>query len=51
MEAVGEPSDLRPNVKAILTTQLEWLQARSTKSSVKQAAKMVYDKMRTVEDA
>ena len=47
IEAVSKPLDLRPNVKAILTTQLEWLQARSTKSSVKQAAKMVYDKMRT----
>ncbi len=50
IETEGEESDLRPNVKAILTTQLEWLQARSTKSSVKQAAKMVYDKMRTVDD-
>ena len=49
IETVGKPSDLRPNVKAILTTQLEWLQAHSTKSSVKQAAKMVYDKMRTFE--
>ena len=49
IETVGKPSDLRPNVKAILTTQLEWLQARSTKSSVKQATKMVYDKMRTFE--
>ena len=47
IETVGKPSDLRPNVKAILTTQLEWLQERSTKSSVKQAAKMVYDKMWT----
>ena len=49
IQAVGKPSDLRPNVKAILTTQLEWLQTRSTKSSVKQAAKMVYEKMQTVD--
>lgn len=45
IEASGSPSDLRPNVKAILTTQLEWLQVRSTKESVKLAAKMVHDKM------
>ncbi len=50
METKGKSSDLRPNVKAILTTQLEWLQARSTKDSVKKAAKMVYDKMQTVDD-
>ena len=50
IETEGKTSDLRPNVKAILTTQLEWLQARSTKDSVKKAAKMVYDKMQTVND-
>ncbi len=49
LESAGTTSDLRPNVKAILTTQLEWLQARSTKTSVKKAAKMVYDKMQTAE--
>ena len=42
-------SDLRPNVKAILTTQLEWLQVRSTRDSVKKAAKLVYDKMQTID--
>jgi len=51
IETVGKPSDLRPNVKAILTTQLEWLQARSTKDSVKRAAKMVYDKMQTIDES
>ncbi len=45
IEASGSSSDLRPNVKAILATQLEWLQVRSTKESVKQAAKMVHEKM------
>lgn len=50
METEGESTDLRPNVKAILTTQLEWLHARSTKDSVKKAAKMVYDKMQTVDE-
>lgn len=37
--------DLRPNVKAILTTQLEWLQVRSTRSAVKTAAKLVCDRI------
>lgn len=50
IETEGSVSDLRPNVKAILTTQLEWLQTRSTKDSVKKAAKLVYDKMQMVDD-
>ncbi len=45
MSTGGSPSDLRPNVKAILTTQLEWLQVRSTQESVKQAAKLVHQKI------
>lgn len=48
IETEGTKKDLRPNVKAILTTQLEWLQARSTRDSVKQAAKLVYDKLQTI---
>jgi len=46
----GTVEDLRPNVKAILTTQLEWLQVRSTKPSVKKAAKLVFDKMQAIEE-
>lgn len=45
IDAPGTSEDLRPNVKAILTSQLEWLQIRSTKDSVKQAAKLVYEKL------
>ena len=45
LESSGRPQDLRPNVKAILTTQLEWLQARSTRSAVKTAAKLVCDRI------
>lgn len=43
-------ADLRPNVKAILTTQLEWLQTRTTRDSVKKAAKLVYEKMQAIEE-
>lgn len=50
IETKGSEADLRPNVKAILTTQLEWLQVRSTKDSVKKAAKLVYDKMQAIEE-
>ena len=50
IETKATEADLRPNVKAILTTQLEWLQVRSTKQGVKRAAKMVYDKMQTIDD-
>ncbi len=42
--------DLRPNVKAILTTQLEWLQLRSSKDSVKRAAKLVFDRLQTMSE-
>jgi len=49
IETKGTEADLRPNVKAILTTQLEWLQIRSTKESVKKAAKLVYDRMQAIE--
>ena len=41
---------MRTNIKAILTTQLEWLQVRSTKESVKIAAKLVYDKMQSIDE-
>ena len=50
IETKGTVEDLRPNVKAILTTQLEWPQVRSTKQSVKKAAKLVYDKMQAIEE-
>ena len=49
IQTTATDSDLRPNVKAILTTQLEWLQVRSTKDSVKKAAKLVYDKMQAID--
>ena len=39
IETVRKLSDLRPNVKAILTTQFECLRARFTKCSVKQGEK------------
>lgn len=48
IEDSGVEGDLRPNVKAILTTQLEWLQIRSTKVSVQRAAKLVCDKLQTI---
>ena len=50
IETKGTVENLRPNVKAILTTQLEWLQVRSTKQSVKKAAKLVYVKMQAIEE-
>lgn len=44
------PDDLlKPNVKAILTTQLEWLQFRSPRESVQKAAKLVCDKLQTID--
>lgn len=49
IETKGTEADLRPNIKAILTTQLEWLQIRSTKECVKKAAKLVYDRMQAIE--
>lgn len=48
VETSGDGTDLRPNVKAILTTQLEWLQKRSTKESVQRAAKLVCDKLQSI---
>ena len=45
VETTGNGRDLRPNVKAILTTQLEWLQAKSTRSAVKTAARLVCDRI------
>lgn len=42
---VGSMADLRPNVKAILTTQLEWLQTRASRSAVKMAAKLVRERI------
>lgn len=50
IEAQGTPEDLRPNVKAILTTQLEWLQVKSTRSAVKTAAKLVCDRINASAD-
>ena len=50
IETRDTEEDLRPNVKAILSTQLEWLQARSTKDNVKQAARMVHQKIQKIED-
>ncbi len=50
IETKGSPEDLRPNVKAILTTQLEWLQIRSTRSAVKSAAKLVYDRINALNE-
>lgn len=49
IETMGTKEDLRPNVKAILTTQLEWLQIRSTRSAVKTAAKLVCDRINALE--
>lgn len=37
--------ELRRNVKAVLTTQLEWLQHRSTRASVKTAARLVRERI------
>ncbi len=48
IETPGTGKDLRLNVKAILTTQLEWLQIRSTRSAVKTAAKLVCDRINAV---
>ncbi len=48
--ADASKGDLRPNVKAILTTQLEWLQLRSSKDSVKKAAKLVFDRLQTMSE-
>lgn len=45
IETSGTVEDLRPNVKAILTTQLEWLQVRSTRNAVKTAAKLVCERI------
>lgn len=50
IETKGTPNDLRPNVKAILTTQLEWLQIRSTRSAVKTAAKIVCDRINALHE-
>ena len=49
VESRAPAYDLRPNVKTILTTQLEWLQQRSTRSAVKTAAKLVCDKINALE--
>lgn len=46
----GSERDLRPNVKAILATQLEWLQVKSTRSAVKTAAKLVYDRINALNE-
>lgn len=48
IETPSSEGDLRPNVKAILTTQLEWLQVKSTRSAVKTAAKLVCDRINAV---
>lgn len=48
IETNGTAEDLRPNVKAILTTQLEWLQIRSTRSAVKTAAKLVCERINAI---
>lgn len=50
IETKGTRDDLRPNVKAILTTQLEWLQVRSTRSAVKTAAKIVCDRINALNE-
>lgn len=50
IETKGSQDDLRPNVKAILTTQLEWLQVRSTRSAVKSAAKIVCDRINALSE-
>lgn len=50
IETRGSQEDLRPNVKAILTTQLEWLQVKSTRSAVKTAAKLVYDRINALNE-
>ena len=49
VETSGRDGDLRPNVKAILTSQLEWLQIRSTKESVKKAARLVFEKLNAMD--
>jgi len=49
IETEGSKADLRPNVKAILETQLEWLQVRSTRESVKKAAKLVHQKLQAID--
>ena len=50
METEASQTDLRPNVKAILETQLEWLQVRSTRDSVKKAARLVHQKLQAIDD-
>ena len=50
IETYATEADLRPNVKAILTSQLEWLQVRSTKNSVKKAARLVYEKLNAMDE-
>ncbi|MDQ8205421.1 hypothetical protein [Pelagicoccus sp. SDUM812003] len=50
MQTKGSSEDLRPNVKAILSTQLEWLQVKSTRSAVKTAAKLVYDRINALNE-
>jgi len=49
IETEASGKDLRPNVKAILETQLEWLQVRSTRDSVKKAARLVREKLQAME--
>ena len=50
IETEASRTDLRPNVKAILETQLEWLQVRSTRDSVKKAARLVHQKLQAIDD-
>tara|TARA_B100000519_G_scaffold104965_1_gene91021 strand:- start:134 stop:307 length:174 start_codon:yes stop_codon:yes gene_type:complete len=38
IETRGTEEDLRPNVKAVFSTHLEWLKARSANDNVEQAA-------------
>lgn len=45
IETKGESEDLRPNVRAILSTQLEWLQLKSTRQAVKAAALLVLQRI------
>jgi len=47
----GAREDLRVNVKTILTTQLEWLQLRSSRDCVKQAAQLVRSKLEAIPNA
>ncbi|MBC2605508.1 hypothetical protein [Pelagicoccus albus] len=49
IEIKKEEGSLKPNVKAILTTQLEWLQIRSTRGAVKTAAKLVCDRINSID--